>query len=272
MKKFLSIILSLSIVCTLSGTAFAEELTIEDGVTNEYEAILLLQKNSDKELSAEGYSKSEINTIRNADMIFDEHIALLATLSDDNLVDAGYTNEQIQDIKEYDPQTSTINDKVLLSASCTTTSYIDKYTGTTGRITSNFVWSGIPAFKMTDILITTWNNWQITGKSANIKYNHIYGTQPSYWNPPTYQVPQDSMTSYGSGYRYSASLQNNYFYASEGYSIFVLSRQSSSHLETTARVSHQRGIASLSYSITSAPSINISLGRVLLGNGYAMKP
>lgn len=159
-----------------------------------------------------------------------------------------------------------------LSAECVTTSTIDNYTGTTGRVTSEFEWVGVPAFKMTDILITAWNNWQITGKYANIKYSHINGTEPSYWQSPTYQKPESGMTSYGSGYSYNAALQDNYFYASEGYSIFVLSRQSSSHLETISRVSHQQGIATLNYSISSGFDIGISIGRKLLGDGHDETP
>lgn len=272
MKKFLSIILYLTMAFSLSATAFATDQPAERTVTNEYEAILLLQESSPSELSAQGYSESEISTIQNADNLFDEHIALLATLPDTSLKNAGYTNEQIVGIKSYNADTATTNDKVRLSAQCTTTSYIDNYTGTTGRVTSNFSWDGIPAFKMTDILITAWNNWQIIGKTANVKYTHIYGSQPSFWQAPTYQTPDSGMTSYGSGYRYSAALQDNYYYASEGYSIFVLSRQSSSHLETITRVSHQQGVASLSFSISSGFDIGLSLGRTLLGDGHYERP
>lgn len=272
MKKLLSIILCLAMVFSLSATVFAAEPTIERTVTNEYEAILLLQESSPSELSEQGYSESEINTIQNADSLFDEHIALLATLPDTSLTSAGYTDEQIIGIKSYNANTATTSDKARLSAQCETTSYIDNYTGTTGRVTSKFVWNGIPAFKMKDILITAWNNWQITGKAANVKYTHIYGTQPSFWQAPTYQTPEGGMTSYGSGYYYPAALQDNYFYASEGYSIFVLSRQSSSHLETIARVSHQQGIASLSFSISSGFDIGLSLGRTLLGDGHDERP
>jgi len=272
MKKIFALILSAMMLFSLTATAFAVEPAVERTVTNEYEAMLLLQESSPSELSEQGYTESEINIIQNADNLFDEHIALLATLPDASLANAGYTDKQIAGIKSYSADTATVNDKVRLSAQCETTSYIDNYTGTTGRVTSSFVWNGIPAFKMKDILITAWNNWQITGKTANIKYTHIYGTQPSFWQTPTYQTPESGMTSYGSGYCYSAALQDNYFYASEGYSIFVLSRQANSHLETIARVSHQQGIASLSFSISSGFDIGLSLGRTLLGDGHDEMP
>lgn len=194
---------------------------------------------------------------------------MLATLPNSSLSAAGYSAEQITGIKNYDPSSATTSERIALSAECVTTSTIDNYTGTSGRVTSEFKWDGVPAFKMTDILITAWNNWQITGKGASIKYSHLNGSQPAYWQTPTYQTPESGMTSYGSGYSYSASLQDNYYYASEGYSIFVLSRQSSSHLETISRVSHQQGIATLNYSISSGFDIGISLGRKLLGSGHA---
>ena len=274
MKKFLSAILSFAMIFALSIPAFAADITVAptETVTNEYQSMLELQKISNATLAAEGYTPSEIETIRNTDQIFDDHIALLNTLSDNSLQTAGYTVDQIRGIRNYDPDSATVNEKVALSAECVTTSTIDNYTGTTGRVTSEFEWVGVPAFKMTDILITAWNNWQITGKSANIKYSHINGTEPSYWQSPTYQKPESGMTSYGSGYSYNAALQDNYFYASEGYSIFVLSRQSSSHLETISRVSHQQGIATLNYSISSGFDIGISIGRKLLGDRHDETP
>lgn len=193
MKKFLSAILSFAMIFALSIPAFAADITVAptETVTNEYQSMLELQKISNATLAAEGYTPSEIETIRNTDQIFDDHIALLNTLSE---------------------------------------------------------------------------------KSANIKYSHINGTEPSYWQSPTYQKPESGMTSYGSGYSYNAALQDNYFYASEGYSIFVLSRQSSSHLETISRVSHQQGIATLNYSISSGFDIGISIGRKLLGDGHDETP
>ena len=275
MKKFLSFILTLSMVLATSVSVFSSEpiqiIGKDEVVTNEYEAILELQKLPDNELRKNGYTESEINNINNADTLFDEHIEFLSTLEDSNLIEAGYKEKQIQNIKEYNPSEATRNDKILLSATCITTSSIDNYTGTTGRVTSKFRWQGIPAFKMKDVLITSWNNWMITGKSANVKYNHIYGSQSSFWKSPTYQPPEGGMTSYGSGYQYSAALQDNYFYASEGYSIFVLKRQSRSHLETIARVSHQQGIANIGYSLRGGLDISISFGRVLLGKGHAIK-
>ncbi|MGO1652940.1 hypothetical protein [Senegalia sp. (in: firmicutes)] len=275
MKKFLIFILTLSMILATSVSVFASEpiqtIRKDEVVTNEYEAILELQKLPDNELRRSGYTESEIDSINNADTLFDEHIEFLSTLEDSNLIEAGYKDEQIQNIKEYNPSEATRNDKILLSATCITTSSISNYTGTTGRVTSKFRWQGVPVFKMKDVLITSWNNWTITGKSANVKYNHIYGSQSSFWKSPTYQLPKGGMTSYGSGYRYSAALQDNYFYASEGYSIFVLKRQSRSHLETVARVSHQQGRASIGYSVFGGLDISISGKRVLLGNGYAIK-
>lgn len=273
MKRVFCLFLSFSLLLILPATAFATSSTTKvTTVTNEFEAILSLGQMTDGDLEAQGYDDKNISTIRNAVSIFDEHIAFLATLSDENLLASGYSQSQIQGIKSYDPETSTNSTRAALSGECKTYSTIDNYTGTTGRITSEFEWIGIPAFKMTDVLITTWNNWQITGKSANIKYTHIYGSQPSFWQTPTYQPPENSMTSYGSGYRYPAALQDNYFYASEGYSIFVLSRQSSSHLETTARVNHAQLNADFAYGILSGLDVSISGGRELLGNGHDEKP
>lgn len=273
MKRLLSVLLtfSLLVILPVSATA-ASPVAKTTTVTNEFEAMLSLNQKNDGELAAQGYNNEDINTIRNAVSLFDEHIEFLGTLSDENLLAAGYSQSQIQGIKSYNPETSTNSTRAALSGECETFSTIDNYTGTSGRVTSEFVWTGIPAFKLTDVLITTWNNWQIKGKSANVKYTHIYGSEPSFWQAPTYQPPESGQTSFGSGYSYPAALKDNYFYASEGYSIFTLSCQSNQHLETTARVSHARLSLDFTYGILGGPDISIDSGRDLLGTGRDEKP
>ena len=114
MKKFLSAILSFAMIYALSIPAFAADITVAptETVTNEYQSMLELQKISNATLAAEGYTPSEIETIRNTAQLFDDHSAIL-------------------------------NEKVALSAECVTTSTIDNYTGTTGRVTSEFEWVGV---------------------------------------------------------------------------------------------------------------------------------
>lgn len=118
MKKFLSAILSFAMIFALSIPAFAADITVAptETVTNEYQSMLELQKISNATLAAEGYTPSEIETIRNTDQIFDDHIALLNTLSDNSLQTAGYTVDQIRGIRNYDPDSATVNEKVALSS------------------------------------------------------------------------------------------------------------------------------------------------------------
>ena len=75
MKKFLSAILSFAMIFALSIPAFAADITVAptETVTNEYQSMLELQKISNATLAAEGYTPSEIETIRNTDQIFDDH-------------------------------------------------------------------------------------------------------------------------------------------------------------------------------------------------------
>lgn len=69
MKKFLSAILSFAMIFALSIPAFAADITVAptETVTNEYQSMLELQKISNATLAAEGYTPSEIETIRNTD-------------------------------------------------------------------------------------------------------------------------------------------------------------------------------------------------------------
>lgn len=81
MKKFLSAILSFAMIFALSIPAFAADITVAptETVTNEYQSMLELQKISNATLAAEGYTPSEIETIRNTDQIFDDHIAFFSS-------------------------------------------------------------------------------------------------------------------------------------------------------------------------------------------------
>lgn len=71
MKKFLSAILSFAMIFALSIPAFAADITVAptETVTNEYQSMLELQKISNATLAAEGYTPSEIETIRNTDQV-----------------------------------------------------------------------------------------------------------------------------------------------------------------------------------------------------------
>lgn len=75
--------------------------------------------------------------------------------------------------------------------------------------------------KLTDIVAVSWNDWQINGKYAYTTYKHIYGSQPDIYGYPTF-VPNNGPNSYGAGYRFPMTQQDNYYWAQSRLGIFTL--------------------------------------------------
>ena len=270
MKKLVAVFISLSALFsfTLPASAVSTETELanqtyssSEYTINEYDYIASMDALSDQDLENLGYSSENIAIIRNADSVLDNEIERLNTLPDSNLSNLGYSEQQIELIRNYDPETATTAERSLLGGDCKVTVTIDNYTGTAGRVTTEFEWTTQPAFKMVDILATSWNNWYITGKVANIEYANIYGTNDTFWETPDYFLPDNKLESNGSGYKFNAAKQDNMYYSRSGYSIFVLGSQSPQHLEAGGALGHQQGIADLSYSIDGV-TITFSIGRV----------
>lgn len=270
MKKLVALFLSLSAIFSFTLPANAVSLepnlasqtySSSEYTISEYDYIASMDALSDQELADLGYTSENIKIIRNADSVLDNEIERLNTLPDANLATLGYSDEQIDLIRTYNPETATAAERSLLGGNCDVTVTIDNYTGTTGRVTTEFVWTTQPAFKMIDILATSWNNWYITGKSANIEYANINGTNDTFWEAPTYFLPDNNLESNGSGYKFNAAKQDNQYYSRSGYSIFVLRCQSRQHLEAGGALGHQQGTAELSFSIDGV-TINFTIGRV----------
>lgn len=127
MKKILSLLFSFMLLLTCSFPAFAAPVTQSRTVINEYEALMELYGSSASQLEEKGYTNAEIQSIRAFDETYNQHILQIAKLSSSVLSAHGYTSQQIQKIKNFNPKTASIEDKVLLSATCETTSSIDNY-------------------------------------------------------------------------------------------------------------------------------------------------
>lgn len=270
MKKFFVMVIAVATVFAIMIPAHAsgstptigvEQMVETDYTINEFDYVQQLNVLSDAELSECGYSEEDIQQIRNSDEVFDEHVASLATLADDNLRALGYSNEQINIIRDYDASTATDSVRTVLGAECNVSISITSYTGTSGRVRTDFAWDRVPVFKMVDILATSWNNWYIVGKAANIKYVSATGTGDSFWEAPTYMLPASQLESYGSGYKFDVAKQDNAYYAQSGYSIFSLGSLTAQHMECGGSYGHQQATATLTYSINGV-TITFSMGRI----------
>lgn len=220
---------------------------------NEFDQIQELEEKSNAELIADGYTKDDIESIRNYDSIFDEQILTLAELSDESLKEFNYSSKQIDLIRNYDGSSS---QRAALAATCNVTVDVDKCSynastkRTSSRVTTSFVWSGVPAIKLKDALMTGWNGWYLAGKTANIKYKYIYNSTTK-WQTPTFITGNDGGTSLGCGYTFNSSIDDNYYYAVEGYEIFTVDTSGAKDMYATGLYAKR--------SVSATPSITFSL-------------
>lgn len=105
MKKLskLTALLLAFVLCLSTMSAFASEFNeSEDSQTyviNEEEMIAQLQSMSDEELKEQGYSDDAINEIREFDYF--EALSERAALDDETLLLYGYTEDEIEDLRAY---------------------------------------------------------------------------------------------------------------------------------------------------------------------------
>lgn len=133
MRKFLSAIIAIIMIFSLSATAFAAETeeVIQTTYTNEYDYIVAIQEMSDEELNEIGMTPADVDATVSA---FYAALAERAALPVETLVGYGYTNEEIAILKSQNATTYS------LSSSALSDEQMRALTGTcTGTITSSYL-------------------------------------------------------------------------------------------------------------------------------------
>lgn len=219
MKKFLSLVLCLTMVFSLSAINSAAENgnpQQQEIIINEYEALKQLAEESSATLSKAGYTSDEIMQIKNYNQTYANHITELQTLCDTALSNHGYTVDQIDIIKNF---TGTEEEMSLLGSSLNiySATALFSYTNggrTTGRLAYNWNWVGIPVIKTRDMVATSWNSWTVTGNSSYISYYSVngeyYDTESATFTYPT------NDTWNGAGHKFDMTRSDNYYYAKSG--------------------------------------------------------
>jgi len=270
MKRFISFLLACttSLLCVPSVIAASPDsqpnnTTVVTAIPNEYDLLCNISEKSDEELSSQGYTVAEISTIRNYKEEYDEHLLQLKDLDEDVLQHLGYSDEQIDIFRDY---TGTEEQIRSLAASLDfhlTADYVTwsaSENRTNARLSYEFEWAGVPLVKTSDIVAVSWNDWTINGKSSYVTYTHIYGTEPDYSLAATY-VQNDGPNSFGGGFKFAMTQEDNYFWAKSGYGIFTLYHNYERHdLSAYAEYGHSTFSVSPSFFIPGYGAINFSYG------------
>lgn len=101
MRKVMAFLLSFLMLFSvnLSISASGIDETTSKVRINEYEMIKSIAKKSDTELDELGYSKEEINKIKNYEKEYSKHLEKLSKLEEKNLKKMGYSAEKIKKLK-----------------------------------------------------------------------------------------------------------------------------------------------------------------------------
>ena len=186
---------------------------------NEYEEISNLAKQSTSELKNEGFSSQEIASIYSYRKEFKNHVEELNKMSDDALADSGYTLSQIEDIRNFDGSSATlarVSAKCSLNGKVDMIKYYDKHTH--ARITYNWSWSGIPVYKMTDMVAVGWGSWHLVSQSGSVVYYNLISGK-LYKSANTTLVKSDQQS--GKAHKFKMLIDDHY-YAKKGAGSFSL--------------------------------------------------
>ncbi|WNY27265.1 hypothetical protein [Methanolapillus ohkumae] len=200
-NKLMSVFCAFLIAISFSIPVLAEEKNGNDSITtvtfNEYDYYIHLSKQSDKSLESNGFSKLEIQEIRNFEDKFHEHVEYMnQSYSDEQLVGLGYTKEQIQLIRNFDG--STESSKAIAATMTLNIWLTNKSTSGSNRtatVNYNYSWSGETTVRLNDTFGAIVGNGYTVSQyhSTSIQY---YDQNRMTWNTVSYS-PQNAPSSLG---------------------------------------------------------------------------
>ena len=273
-KRSLSVMLALLIllasICTVSAyetssTSAQDNSSFVCKTVSEYEVIANLARRSSNDLIDAGYSLQEIQNIKNYKELYVEHIGELNNLSTEVLKEHGYTNSQIYDIRNFtgaESQIARVGATVTLQVNITSLKYDGNYTR--GTVIYSWLWNGVPEFKMKDIVAFAWNDWSVEAQRSNVSYMNIQTGKYIDNHPATYT--EENVQTMGAAHRFNVSEDNNYSYAKTGDGSFSVKSDvhARKDMYLYASYGHSEILASApSYSVStsgSSLSISFSLG------------
>ncbi len=267
-RKIFSLILSLIILLSVNVIALADEqedfVTVRKVILNEFEVLQKITEKPTSVLIKEGYTEQQIDTIRNYKEIYRKHITELNKLSDDILQLNGYTADKIEDIRNFrgtDAEMMRLGATVTLRTSTSNFRYDGNYTR--GTLSYEWSWSGVPLFKMNDMVAVSWNDWIVESNGSTVYY---YGLNSGIlYTTAGGTYTQDGNGTRGAGHKFKVSMSDNNYYAKQGSGYFDVRSDvhSKKDFYYYMEYGHTQLISSISFSVGVGggdASISFSIG------------
>ena len=248
-------------------TAFAtEEQEILTETVTEYEKYKELQITPSSQLLQQGISAEEIMEIKSTP--YEELLYERAQLPVETLRGFGYTESQIQLLKQYEGEELTWDNPVLKAeATCTGTISVSSY-GTTGfKFTYNWKWSHLPTSLKTDVVAIRWQGYNSSGvsvdsniSSRSAKVNYVYVKDGSTYQSESLSTDKVDGNSVSAEYKVYKlnSKQSDYVWAKSGSITIQMTRST-----TAYQFSHVRVRGAVGHSTNSTvPALSVGQGGV----------
>lgn len=276
MKKFITYFFATILVFAFTSFNVSAESTVEEGsmpkdetiITSEGDVIKLWLSSTDDELRAMGYSDSEILEIRSYN--FEEMFLERANFPEQKLQNFGYTNHQIEILRNYEGETITANSAVLAATSDMTLTFFKNHNTSSSKgvyVDAFWSWDIVPMIKLSDLFVVTWQGVNSSGYTVDltpsVKNGYIY-----YYKLTTGQYDHVSTaTGTFDSIKKAVSLNipmvknDNYYWAKEGVVQLKLvppSNGSISYINLGSGYGHKTVSASVSYSVSTSLGIGFT--------------
>lgn len=264
-----------ALLCVSPAFAATTDSTCNNAFTsttiiNEYDFLLSISEETNEELSAQGYTATDIAKIRNVREAYDNHLLQFKDMDEEVLKHLGYSDEQVEIFRNYtgtEEQIRSLAATLELTLSADYVTWSAKDNRTNARLRYDYDWSGVPSVRNTDIVAVSWNDWTIDAKMSYVTYTHIYGSEADYSLAATY-VSNNGPNSNGGGFKFKMK-QEDYYWAKSGYGLFTLYHNYVRHdLSAYAEYGHTTFSASPSFSIPGYGSISFSFGTYMEGQAW----
>lgn len=192
---------------------------------SEYEMIASLAQIPTDDLLSAGYTREEISDIKNYKQLFTKQIEELDQLETETLLKLGYTASQINDIRNFtgdEAQIARLAANVSIYASINYLRYDGDYTR--GVLAYSWSWDGVPDFKLMDIVAISWNHWVVEDNRSTVNYVH-YASGEYYNSLPatlSFGENENKVEVSGAAHKFIMQQDTNLYYARSGNGSFTI--------------------------------------------------